>query len=278
MNSMQLKDKLKNISKEKNVDFNTLLRIHMYDRFIERLAVSNYKDNFILKGGFYLSILFGVENRTTMDIDTAFKNANFNEETIVKMIKEIISIEIDDNVKLIYLGISPIRDEDEYGGFRIGILVEFENIKEKFHLDIATGDLITPKEIKYSYKPILGESYIKVWAYNIETVLSEKIETILNRLELNGRMRDYYDIYLIYKKDWKNINIEHFRKAIENTFSKREYTRDVYDDLNKIKTSISLKRRWDIYKNKYDYAKDIAFEDILICLEEIISVLILETV
>lgn len=278
MNSMQLKDKLKNISKEKNVDFNTLLRIHMYDRFIERLAVSNYKDNFILKGGFYLSILFGVENRTTMDIDTAFKNANFNEETIVKMIKEIISIEIDDNVKLSYLGISPIRDEDEYGGFRIGILVEFENIKEKFHLDIATGDLITPKEIKYSYKPILGESYIKVWAYNIETVLSEKIETILNRLELNGRMRDYYDIYLIYKKDWKNINIEHFRKAIENTFSKREYTRDVYDDLNKIKTSISLKRRWDIYKNKYDYAKDIAFEDILICLEEIISVLILETV
>ena len=278
MNSMQLKDKLKNISKEKNVDFNTLLRIHMYDRFIERLAVSNYKDNFILKGGFYLSILFGVENRTTMDIDTAFKNANFNEETIVKMIKEIISIEIDDNVKLSYLGISPIRDEDECGGFRIGILVEFENIKEKFHLDIATGDLITPKEIKYSYKPILGESYIKLWAYNIETVLSEKIETILNRLELNGRMRDYYDIYLIYKKDWKNINIEHFRKAIENTFSKREYTRDVYDDLNKIKASISLKRRRDIYKNKYDYAKDIAFEDILICLEEIISVLILETV
>lgn len=254
MNSMQLKDKLKNISKEKNVDFNTLIRIHMYDRFIERLAVSNYKDNFILKGGFYLSTLFGVENRKTMDIDTAFKNANFNEETIVKMIKEIISIEIDDNVKLSYLGISPIRDEDEYGGFRIGILVEFENIKEKFHLDIATGDLITPKEIKYSYKPILGESYIELWAYNIETVLSEKIETILNRLELNGRMRDYYDIYLIYKKDWKNINIEHFRKAIENTFSKREYTRDVYDDLNKIKTSISLKRIGDTFaKNNNVY-------------------------
>ena len=112
MNSMQLKDKLKNISKEKNVDFNTLLRIHMYDRFIERLAVSNYKDNFILKGGFYLSTLFGVENRTTMDIDTAFKNANFNEETIVKMIKEIVLIEIDNNAKLSYLGISSIRDED----------------------------------------------------------------------------------------------------------------------------------------------------------------------
>lgn len=278
MNSMQLKDKLRNISKEKNVDFNTLLRLYMYDRFIERLAVSKYKDNFILKGGFYLSTLFGVENRTTMDIDTAFKNANFNEETIVSMIKEIISIEINDNAKLDYLSIEPIRDEDGYGGFRINILVEFDNIKEKFHLDMATGDPITPKEIKYNYKPILGKDYIKLWAYNIETVLSEKIETILNRLELNGRMRDYYDVYLIYKKDWENINIEHFRKAIENTFSKREYTRDVYDDLNKIKTSISLKRRWDIYKKKYDYAKDITFEDILVCLEEIISVVILETV
>lgn len=276
MNSMQLKDKLRNISKEKNVDFNTLLRLYMYDRFIERLAVSKYKNNFILKGGFIT--LFGVENRTTMDIDTAFRNANFNEETIISMIKEIISIDINDNAKLNYLGIESIRDEDEYGGFRIVILVEFENIKEKFHLDIATGDPITPKEIKYSYKPILGKDYIKLWAYNIETVLSEKIETILNRLELNGRMRDYYDIYLIYKKEWENINIEHFRKAVEKPFFKREYTRDVYDDLNKIKTSVSLKRRWNIYKNKYDYAKDIPFEDILACLEEIISVVILETV
>ena len=121
MNSMQLKDKLRNISKKKNVDFNTLLRLYMYDRFIERLAKSKYKYNFILKGGFYLSTLFGVENRTTMDIDTAFRNANFNEETIVKMIKEILSIKIDDNAKLSYLGIAPIRDEDEYGGFRVDI-------------------------------------------------------------------------------------------------------------------------------------------------------------
>lgn len=110
MNSMQLKDKLKNISKEKNVDFNTLLRLYMYDRFIERLSVSKYKDNFILKGGFYLSTLFGVENRTTMDIDTTFRNTNFNEKTIVIMIKEIVSTEIDDNTKISYLRISPIID------------------------------------------------------------------------------------------------------------------------------------------------------------------------
>lgn len=187
----------------------------MYDRFIERLSVSKYKDNFILKGGFYLSTLFGVENRTTMDIDTAFRNTNFNGETIVKMIKEIVLIEIDDNAKLSYLGISSIRDEDEYGGFRVDIQIKIDNIKEKFHIDIATGDPITPKEINYKYKPIMGDRYVKLWAYNIETVLAEKIETILSRVELNGRMRDFYDIYLIYTKDWSNINLEHFIKAIE---------------------------------------------------------------
>lgn len=278
MNSMQLKDKLKNISKEKNVDFNTLLRLYMYDRFIERLSVSKYKDNFILKGGFYLSTLFGVENRTTMDIDTAFRNANFNEETIVKMIKEIVSIEIDDNAKLSYFGISPIRDEDEYGGFRTDIQIEIDNIKEKFHIDIATGDPITPKEIYYKYKPILSDRYVKLWAYNIETVLAEKIETILSRIELNGRMRDFYDIYLIYTKDWDNVNLEQFRNAIEKTFYKREYVGDPLLALDLIMDSNILKERWKNYQKRYEYASDIDFDEILIFLEKIINVLVLETV
>lgn len=278
MNSRQLKDKLKNISKEKNVAFNTLFRIYMYDRFIERLSVSKYKDNFILKGGFYLSTLFGVENRSTMDIDTIFRNANFNEETIVKMIKEIVSIEIDDNAKLSYLGISLIRDEDEYGGFRVDIQIEIDNIKEKFHIDIATGDSITPREINYRYKPILGGNYVKLWAYNIETVLAEKIETILSRLELNGRMRDFYDIYLIYTKDWDNVNLEYLKKAIENTFSKRKYIGNTLLALDVIKNSNILKERWKKYQKRYEYARDIVFDKILICLEKIINVIVLDTV
>lgn len=121
----------------------------MYDRFLERLSKSKYRDNFVLKGGFYLSTLFGAENRTTMDIDTAFRNANFNEDTIVKMIKEIVSIKIADNAKISYLGIALISDEDEYGGFRVDIQVKLEYVKEKFHVDIAAGDPITPKEIRY---------------------------------------------------------------------------------------------------------------------------------
>ena len=278
MNSMQLKDKLKNISKEKNVNFNTLLRLYMYDRFIERLSVSEYKDNFILKGGFYLSTLFGVENRTTMDIDIAFRNAKFNEETIIKMIKEIVSVEIDDNAKLSYLGIAPIREEDEYGGFRADIQIEINNIKEKFHIDIATGDPITPKEINYKYKPILGDSYVKLWAYNIETVLAEKIETILSRVELNGRMRDFYDIYLIYTKDWSNINLENFRKAIEKTFFKREYVGEPLLALDLIIDSTVLKDRWKSYQKRYMYARNIDFDEILICLEKIINVIVFEVV
>ena len=271
MNSRSLKDKLKNISKEKNVDFNTLLRLYMYDRFIERLSKSKYRYNFILKGGFYLSTLFGVENRTTMDIDTAFRNANFNEETIVKMIKEIVSIKIDDNAKLKYLGISSIRDEDEYGGFRVNIEVQLENVKEKFHVDIATGDPITPKEIKYKYLPLLKSDSIYLYAYNIETVLAEKIETILSRSELNGRMRDFYDVYLIYTRYWDKINIDNFRKAIDKTFSKREYVGEPFITIDVLKSSDLIKSKWKIYQRKYEYAKDIDLDEILDCIEKMME-------
>ena len=271
MNSIQLKDKLRNISKEKNVDFNTLLRFYMYDRFLERLSKSKYRDNFILKGGFYLSTLFGVENRATMDIDTAFRNEIFDEETIIKMINEIISIKIDDNAKLSYLGIEPIRNEDEYGGFRVTIQVKYETMKQSFHIDIATGDPITPKEIRYKYLPLLGDYYVDLYAYNMETILAEKIETMLNRLELNGRTRDFYDIYLIYKKEWQNINKDHFRKAIDKTFTKREYKGDPFEGLDIIRNSEILKERWNKYQRNFSYARGIEFEDIMNCLEIMIE-------
>lgn len=271
MNSMQLKDKLRNISKEKNVDFNTLLRLYMYDRFLERLSKSKYRDNFVLKGGFYLSTLFGVENRATMDIDTAFRNASFDEETIIKMINEIVSIKIDDNAKLSYLGIESIRDEDEYGGFRVTIQVEYETMKQSFHIDIATGDPITPKEIRYKYLPLLGDYYVDLYAYNMETVLAEKIETMLNRLELNGRTRDFYDIYLIYKKEWRSINIDHFRKAIDKTFTKRKYNGNPFETLDIIRNSEILKERWNKYQRSFSYAEGIEFEDIMNCLEIMIE-------
>lgn len=271
MNSMQLKAKLRNVSKEKNINFNLLLRLYMYDRFLERLSKSKYRDNFVLKGGFYLSTLFGVENRTTVDIDTAFRNANFDEETIIKMIKEIILIDIDDNAKINYTGVVPIRDEDEYGGFRVNMMVNYDEINEPIHIDIATGDPITPKEIRYKYSPLLSDYYIDLYAYNIETVLAEKIETILNRLEVNGRTKDFYDIYLIYTKNWKNINLDYFRKAIDKTFSKREYNDNPFEALDIIRNSETLKKRWNKYQKNFAYAEGIEFDEIMDCLEIMIE-------
>ena len=187
------------------------------------------------------------------------------------MIKEIVLIEIDNNAKLSYLGIFSIRYEDEYGGFRVDIQIKIDNIKEKFHIDIATGDPITPKEINYKYKPIMGDRYVKLWTYNIETVLAEKIETVLSRVELNGRMRDFYDIYLIYTKDWSNINLEHFIKAIEKTFYKREYIGDPFVALNIIKNSEVLKERWNKYQKTFSYVRGMDFDEIMECLEKLIE-------
>ena len=274
MNSMQIKDKLKNIAVKRNLDFNTLLRFYMYDRFIERLAVSKYRDNFILKGGFYLSTLFGLENRSTKDIDTAIKDANFTKENVEKMIKSITEIDIDDGALISFVEISNIREEDQYGGFRVILNVKVDTIRENFQIDIATGDPIRPKPIVYKYRPILGDGYVNVWSYNIETVIAEKLETILRRAEANSRIRDYYDIYLIYTKGWNDVKIDDLRKAINKTFEKRNYTGNIEETIAILKDSEIIKNRWNTYKKKYEYAKDIDYDEIMKCIEEIIKVIV----
>ena len=237
-NSAQaVKDKLRNISREKNMDFNSVMRSYMYDRFVERLSKSQYKDNFILKGGFYLSKLFGLDKRSTMDIDTAIRKANFTEENIIKMITEIINIDVDDNVKFSIEKIAPIRDEDEYGGLRITINFTLENMRDRFHIDIATGDPIHPGPSDYKYKSLISDEVYKVWSYNLETVLAEKIETILSKLEASSRMKDYYDIYLIHKFKFNEMDITKFRGAVEKTFEKREFKADLIANLNVVRDS-----------------------------------------
>lgn len=278
MNSMQVKDKLKNIAIKRNLDFNTLLRLYLYDRFIERLAVSKYRDNFILKGGFYLSTLFGLESRFTKDIDTAIKDANFTKENVEKMIKSIIAIDINDGALISFIEIGNIREEDQYGGFRAILNVKVDTIRENFQIDIATGNPITPKPIVYKYCPILGDSYVDVWSYNIETVIAEKLETILRRAEANSRIRDYYDLYLIYTKGWNDIKIDDLRKAIYKTFEKRNYHGNIEETVAILKDSEIIKNRWNSYKKKYEYANDIDYEEIMKCVEEIIKVIVPITV
>lgn len=246
----------------------------MYDRFVERLSKSKYKDNFILKGGFYLSKLFGLDNRSTMDIDTAIRKAEFTEENIIKMINEIINIDVGDNVKFKIEKTETIRDEDEYGGLRITINFMLENIKDKFHIDLATGDPIYPRPDNYRYESLIGDEVYKVWSYNLETVLAEKLETILSKLEISSRMKDYYDIYLIYKFKFDKIDKEKFRGAVKKTFKKREFDADPITNLNIVKESKVLKDKWISYSRKYSYARDVEFEETLKCLEQFINIIV----
>lgn len=276
--AQRIKDKLKNISKEKNIDFNSVMRFYMYDRFIERLSKSKYKDNFILKGGFYLSKLFGIDNRNTMDIDTAIRKTNFNEENITKMINEIITMNINDNVIFNIEKIETIRDEDEYGGLRITINFMLENIKDRFHIDIATGDPIYPGPIDFNYISLIDNKIYKVLSYNLETLLAEKIETILSKLETSSRMKDYYDIYFIYKFNFDKINITKFKGAVERTFKKRRFNDNLITNLDIIKDSLILRKRWISYVRKNNYAKNISFEDTIKCLEKIIEIIIPVTI
>jgi len=271
MNSMQVKDKLKNFTKAKEIDFNIALKYYVFDRFIVRLSMSNYKDNFVLKGGFLLSTLFGLENRSTMDIDAAFKNDDFTEENILKMINSIIEIDLDDNIKFNILQVSPIRQDDKYGGYRFTMQFRFENIKELLKIDIATGDPITPAAIIYEYKPMFHDMPVNLWAYNLETILAEKLESIFSKLDATSRMKDYYDLYLIYTKDWENINLNHLRQAIHNTFIKREFNNSLNESFEIIKKSSVLPERWKAYSRRYDYAKKLDFDVILKYIENIIN-------
>lgn len=274
-NSIQsVKDKLRNISREKNIDFNSVMRFYMYDRFVERLSKSKYKDNFILKGGFYLSKLFGLDNRSTMDIDTAIRKTNLSLENVIKMITEIINIDVDDNVKFEIEKTESIRDEDEYGGLRITIKFTLENMKDSFHIDIATGDPIHPGPDDYKYESLIGNEIYKVWSYNLETILAEKIETILSKLEASSRMKDYYDIYLIHRFKFNRINKTKFRGAVEKTFKKREFNADLIASLNVVKDSKILRDKWVSYSRKNSYARNLEFDETIKCLEDFIEILI----
>lgn len=274
-NSAQaVKDKLRNISREKNVDFNSVMRFYMYDRFVERLSKSKYKDNFILKGGFYLSKLFGLDNRSTMDIDTAIRGTKFTEKNIIKMITEIINIEVGDNVKFEIEKTEPIRDEDEYGGLRITINFTLENMRDSFHIDVATGDPIHPGPDDYKYESLIGNEVYKVWSYNLETVLAEKIETILSKLEASSRMKDYYDIYLIHKFKFNKINKTKFRRAVEKTFEKRKFNADLIANLNVVKNSKILRDKRTSYSRKNNYARNLEFDETIKCLEEFIDIIV----
>ena len=269
-----VKDRLKVVAREKNMEFNSVMRFYMYDRFIDRLSRSKYKDNFILKGGFYLSTLFGIDNRSTMDIDTAIINANFTNENIIQMIEEIIQIDAGDNVLLKIEKINSIREDDEYGGLRVTLRFRLDEYNDSFHIDVATGDPIHPCPNDYGYNSLIGNEKYNVWVYSIETIIAEKIQTILDKLESSSRMKDYYDIYLLYNNEFENLDADNFRKAIEKTFTKRRFNKDISTCLSIIKNSEILPLYWNAYCRKNKFVGDVSFEDTIECLKKFVDVLV----
>ena len=261
-NAKSLMDKSRNLAQKCNITTNEVLQNYMFERILERLSISKYKNNFILKGGLLLSSIMGIDIRTTMDMDTCIKGIILTDDELYQVLNEILSIDVGDNVKFEIKNSKPIREEDDYGGLRYNIVALFDNIRVNLSIDIATGDLITPKEIEYTYKMMFEERNLKLMTYNIETIIAEKFQTIISRSILNSRMKDYYDLYYLLKnKEFSNKNL---KEAINKTFSKRDTEIESVDNvISEIEKSDFVKELWVNYAKKHVYAENINFKDII---------------
>ena len=213
-NAMQLKAYVKNIAKEKDISAQLVLQNYMLERYLERVSLSEYRDKYIIKGGFLIASLVGLESRATMDLDATIKGYPVNEDSIRSMVESIISVPVDDGISFQIKDIGLIREDDEYGGIRVSLNANYEKMAVPLKLDITTGDKITPGEIEYSYKLMMEERSISILSYNLSTILAEKLETVVSRGDQNTRPRDYYDIFILSKLQDKNIEIDTLRDAL----------------------------------------------------------------
>ena len=267
-NAKSLMDKLKNLAKTCNITANEALQNYMFERILERLSFSKYKNNFILKGGLLLSSIMGIDIRTTMDMDTCIKGITLTDEQLYQVLQEILSIDVEDNVSFEIKNSEPIREEDAYGGLRYNIIAKYEYLIVNLSIDIATGDAITPREIEYDYKMMFEDRSLKIMTYNIESIIAEKFQTVIARGILNSRMKDYYDLYyLITYKDFSKKNL---KNAITKTFEKRETSIDDIDKvIEEIKNADFLRDLWRNYSTHYQYANDIEFNQVINAIEKI---------
>lgn len=263
-NAMSLKARIKNFANKKDMSAQVVLQNYMFERFLDRLSKSEYKDKFILKGGVLIAALVGISNRATMDMDATIKNYPLNVESLTKAINEICNMSVDDKVFFLLSSIQAIRKDDAYGGYRVSIISEYDKIKIPLQIDITTGDVITPKEVLFQFKKLFEDGSINILAYNTETVMAEKVETILRRGEFNTRPRDFYDLYILTKT--QNIEQSVFEDALRSTALNRE-TSHIFNNvnirINEIEKSESLKLRWMKYTREYKYANGIIYEDVM---------------
>ena len=262
----QIKDLINNIAKKKSINPQILLRNYMMERLLERIALSNYKENFILKGGMLISSLIGVESRSTVDMDTTMKNKIVTIDSIKSTFENIITIDTGDGVTFEIKKVEEIRDEADYPGFRVSIDAILENAKIPIKVDITTGDEITPKEILHMYQLLLEDREIEILSYNIETILAEKLETIITRSTANTRMRDFYDVHILYQLQSESIDLIVLKEALIGTGKKRgtfHVIKNGYNIIEGLFSNENMALTWKKYQKKYSYASDISWEQIV---------------
>lgn len=276
MNKAKLTALCYNISKQTGLTFNSVMTYYFLEVILKKLSRSSYADHYIFKGGFLLSNIIGVESRSTVDIDFLFHKQTLSEENVQQQLEEILS-EVKNDIQFSIQSITTIKESDDYGGYRATILCQLENIKQIIHLDIATGDVVTPQPITYDYKAIFNDENFPIIAYTIETVLAEKLQTIYSRSFLNSRSKDFYDVYILSKLKKDDIDLAQLKMACERTFSYRETElnfNNIIQLLETFKSNPTQQQQWQNYSKKYSYTKGISFSEILDEMIRLVSLLI----
>lgn len=262
----QLKGQIRSFAVKRNLQSQEVLQMFLLERVLDRLSKSKYKDNFILKGGLLISSMIGITERTTMDMDTTVIGINMEETEIEKIIREILLIDVFDGIEFTFEKLEPIREDDDYNNFRAYFVAHYGKIANKMKIDITTGDEITPGAIRYSYKTILGDDEIGVMAYNIETIIAEKYETIIRRNIGTSRARDFYDLHVFYNLYKDSINLEILKLAVTRTAKKRESLdtmaewKEIIEDM---KMDTAIKELWKNYCENNTYASEVSFENVM---------------
>ena len=272
----QLKGQVRSFAQKRNLQSQEVLQMFFLERVLERLSKSQYKDNFILKGGFLISSMIGVSERTTMDMDTTVTGIDMEEAEIEKIIREILQIDVGDGISFEFDRIEPIREDDDYNNFRAYFTANYGKIANAMKIDITTGDEITPHAVRYSYQTILDNDKIDVMAYNIETIIAEKYETIIRRNIGTSRARDFYDLYMFFNLYKDSINVDILRNAVYRTSKKRNSLNEMSDwedILNDIKIDPALRSLWDNYCENNKYASGVRYEKIMDALEQVASLI-----
>ena len=262
----QIKGRIKSVAKQNNADARTLMRIYMMERFLERLAQSEYRDNFIIKGGILVTAMIGVAHRSTMDIDTSMKNQNLSAEDALRVVNQVKDIDLDDGVSFDVKDVSNIMDEMEYPGIRVTMNANVGRLITPLKIDISTGDVITPRAIEFNYDLLLEDRSISLWSYNLETILAEKLQTVLARGILNTRMRDFYDIRMLLDTYEDKVNKVVLKDAFAATCNKRgtDHLQEQAEEIIKIiEADEQLQVLWRAYQKKYSYAAEIDYASVI---------------